>query len=133
MSFKARYSTSKNLEENGVWVDFGDGVRVCVRRINSKVSKEVRRKLEKTYASAFKGRDLPAELVETIMIKQLSQALVVDWEGVDPTDSGKVLPCTPENVEKVMTEFPDFREDVLTACIERATFQAEEIADAKGN
>jgi hypothetical protein len=138
--FLDRYKTDRKAEEGGQWVDFGDGLRVCLRRLNSQKSKEVRRKLEKPYANLYRGgREMPDSLQEELMNKQLAEAIIVDWEGVpelnekgDPIED-KAMPCTPENVIRMVSQFPDFREDIVTASLERATFQVEERKDNEGN
>ena len=133
-SFLERYKTNKDLEEGGVWVDYSDGLQVCVRRMNSLKSRETRRRLEKPYTKGFRGQDMPETLQEELLNKQLAEAIVVDWKGVpDPDNPDKMLPCTPENVLKVVQAFPDFRDDILSASMERATFQAEELKAAEGN
>lgn len=138
--FSERYNTDKDAEENGQWVDFGDGIRVKVRRLNSKHSQEVRRKLEKPYVATYRNREMPASLQEELMIKQLSQSIIVDWEGVeDPShnpaegEPQRMLTCTPENILTIVSQFKDFRDDVTTASMERATFQKEDRLEQEGN
>lgn len=132
--FKDRYATDRSLEEEGVWVDYGDGLKVKVRRLNSKHSRETRRKLEKPYAAQFRNRDMPESLQEELLNKQVAKAIVVDWEGVEnPDKEGEQLPCTEENVLRMITEFPDFRDDILTAAMERTTFEKEQRKAAEKN
>lgn len=133
-TFLERYQTNKHLEEDGVWVDYADGLEVKIRRMNSTKSREIRRKLEKPYTKGFRGQDMPDSLQEELLNKQLAEAIVVDWKGVpDPKDVTKMLPCTPENVLMMVTEYPDFRDDILAASMERATFQIEERKAAEKN
>ena len=132
--FFDRYSTNKDLEESGVWVDYGDGLRIQIRRINSKFSRDTRRKLEKPYSTQFRGREMPDSLQEELLNKQISQAIVVDWEGVpNPENEKEMLPCTPENVLMMVMKFNDFRDDILTAAMEKTTFQKEAEKAAEKN
>ncbi len=132
--FLDRYSTDRSLEESGVWIDFGDGLKVQVRRLTSKTSRETRRKLEKPYTTQFRNREMPDSLQEELLNKQMSQAIVVNWEGVaDPADPKKMLPYSPDNVLRMVQEFPDFRDDILTAAMERSTFAKEEREAAEKN
>lgn len=134
MNFLQRYATDKTAEEDGQWVDFGDGLEVKLRRLNSVKSREVRRKLEKPYAKQFRNQDMPDSISEMILNNQLAKAIVVEWKGVpDPDDMTKELPCTEENILHMMQSFPDFREDILAAAMERATFQKEELVAAEKN
>lgn len=126
--FMDRYKTDKSLEEEGVWVDYGDGLQVQVRRLNSKHSKETRRKLEKPYSGQFRGRDLPEAVQEDLLNKQIANSIVTDWKGVpDPDNEDKMLECTPDNVLRMVSEFNDFRDDILTAAMERTTFQKTDL------
>jgi hypothetical protein len=126
--FRDRYNTDKNLEEEGVWVDYGDGLKVKVRRLSSKTSRDVRRKLEKPYSAQFRNREMPDALQEELLNKQVAQAIVLDWEGVEDPDGkdGAMLPYSQDNVLRMVKEFPDFRDDILTAAMERSTFEKEQ-------
>lgn len=133
-SFLDRYSTNKDLEETGVWVDYSDGLKVKLRRLNSVKSREVRRRLEKPYTKGFRGQEMPESLQEELLNKQLAEAIVVDWEGVpNPDDPKQQLPCTQENVLMMVARFPDFRDDIIAASMERATFQQEQLKEAEKN
>ena len=138
--FTDRYATDTQAQESGQWVDFGDGIRVKVRRLNSKHSQETRRKLEKPYAATYRNREMPASLQEELMIKQLALSIIVDWEGVDDPDhrptegeEQRMLPFTVDNAKRMMSQFSDFRDDIMTAAMEKATFQKAAREEAEGN
>src|ERR1043166_2259135 len=89
--FFDRYSTDKVAEEEGQWVDFGDGIKVQLRRLNCKKSRDVRRRLEKPYAKQFRGQDIPDEIQERMLNAQLAKAVIVGWEGVPNPDNTSEL------------------------------------------
>ena len=84
--FRDRYSTDRSAEEAGVWVDYGDGLKVQVRRLNSKHSRETRRRLEKPYATQFRNRDMPESLQEKLLNQQMAESIV--------NDQKRILPCS---------------------------------------
>jgi len=134
--FSDRYATNVKAEEEGQWVDFGDGIEVKVRRVNSAKSKEVRRQLEKPYEKQFRGREYPDSLQEELVNKQIAKVLIVDWKGVpnpDDEDSEEPFPATEANIMTVITRYKDFREDILTACMSQATFQTDDRKAVEGN
>lgn len=132
--FFDRYATDRNLEEQGQAVDFGDGLKITIRRLNSKHSRETRRKLEKPYSGQYRGREMPESLQEELLNKQIAHAVVVAWEGVpNPDDPKKMLECTPENVLRMVQDFPDFRDDILTAAMEKSTFQKVDMVAQEKN
>lgn len=117
-----RYSTDVNLEENGVWVDFGDGIRIRVRRIRSKKSLEVRKELERPYTSDIRKGPLPESTMETLLLQQMAHALVVDWEGI-VDDNEQPIPCTPDNITEVMAVLTDLRDEVLQVSISADSYR----------
>lgn len=127
MSFLDRYKTDKTLETEGVWVDFGDGVRFKIARLNNKKAREVRERLERPYA---RMRRVPPDQQEKILTRVLAEAVVLDWEGdVD----GKGTKYSVDAAEKLMTEHTDLRDDILVVSNERETFKAEQDEQAEGN
>lgn len=130
--FLERYQTDKTAEEEGVWVDFGGNVQVKVARITSKKSKEVRRKLERPLVRKNRSDDLSVEQLEYLMTEQLAQAVVQGWRGVTD-DEGNELPFTVENARAVLNKFPDFREDIATASLEKETYRTAALKDELGN
>jgi hypothetical protein len=142
MAFFDRYNTDRGLEEEGVWVDFGDGVKVQVRRLTSKKSREYRRKLDKPYTAQFRGREMPDDLQEKLLNQQVAGVIIANWEGVpDPDapppakegDKPKMLEFSQEAALMMVQKFPDFRDDILTAAMERTTFEKEQREDARKN
>jgi hypothetical protein len=132
--FLDRYNTDRSLEESGVWVDFGDGLKVQVRRLTSKASREYRRKLEKPYIAQFRNREMPDSLQEQLLNKQVAGSVIVGWEGVPNPDNPKEeFPFSEENALAMVERFPDFRDDVLTAAMERTTFEKEQRENARKN
>lgn len=128
--FYDRYKTDKKLEEEGQWVDFGDGVKVKIARLNSERSLAARRKLEKPY-SKIRG-SIPEDIQEEILTKQVAEAVIIAWEGVTD-EAGKEIECTYENRIKILKEFKDFRFDVVTASVEAETFKAKQVEEATKN
>jgi hypothetical protein len=131
MSFLSRYKTDTSLENDGVEVDFGDGVSVTVRRMNNKSAQELRRKLEKPYA---RMRETPDSVSENILNRVLAEAVVVGWKGVTD-ENGNELPFSPANAMKIFEnpELRDFKEDIAMASMQRETFKAQADEEAEGN
>lgn len=128
--FQDRYKTDKSLEEQGVWVALGDGIEIKVARMSSERSQAVRRRLEKPYAKI--RNNLPEDIVEKLIIQQLAEAVLLDWKGVDGED-GKPLECSIPNKVKVLTEYKDFTNDVITCSAEKETFKAQATEEVAKN
>ena len=124
-AFQKMFQTDRNLEEEGVIVDFGQGVKVKVARMQSERSRAVRRRLEKPYRKRFQQNDVPDDVMENILICQMAEGIILGWEGVTD-EEGHPLECTEGNIKKVLTKFPDFKDAVAQASMTRETFMQEE-------
>ena len=119
------YSFDREAFESGTWVQIGNGISVKVRSPQSAHSKAIRRKLEAPYAAlTARGKELPDDVAENILIKQLSESLIVDWKGIEG-DDGEPLEATPENIEKALRQFQFFRDDVGSVIATRDTYKAK--------
>jgi hypothetical protein len=128
MSFLNRYKTDKRAETEGVWVEIDTGVELKVARVNNEKAREMRRKLEKPYASF---RVIPDSVNEDIFRKIVSNHVLLDWKGITDAD-GKEIKFSVEAAEKVLKDYPDFFNDVLSLAGARETFQ-DEATDAAKN
>jgi hypothetical protein len=117
------YAFNRTLFEDGAWIDIGNGISVKLRSPQSAHSKAIRKKLEAPYAALTRGgRELPDDIAETLLIKQLSQSLIIDWKGIEDED-GLPLKATPENIETALRNFQFFRDDVGGVLANRETFR----------
>lgn len=112
----------KEAVENGVWVEFDEETSFLIRSTECK---------EYTRAMQKHGRKLKGEQAKSIAaarnvtMKCLVDAIVIDWKGIE--ENGKKLPCTKENVEKVL-EVPILRDFIADQAMEHANFQNEYLA-----
>ena len=118
-----KFKTDDAREENGVWVDFGDGIRVRVRRIRSRFSQAVRLELEKPHSEAIRRGPLSNEVAEDLMMKQIAKALIADWEGITD-EEGNVLECTYENKLAIIKSLSEFRDEILQVSMDRDAYKA---------
>ena len=117
----ARFSTDTDAEEMGRWVDFGDGIRIRIRRIRSQKSIEVRKELDKPYANDLRRGALADSVAEDLLIKQVAAGVISAWEGIDIGDGD--LPYTPDNAYKVLKLLPDLRDEILQVSMSAESFR----------
>lgn len=120
----ARFKTDENREEGGVWVDFGDDVRIKVRRLRSRKSLDVRKELEKPFADQIRRGPLGDKVAEDLLLQQMSQGIIADWEGVDLGD-GILVPYTPTNAFKLLKELPELRDSILQISADADSYRAK--------
>ena len=128
MELLKAFSTNPKLEQEGVWVPYGDAKLRIARDGNIK-HQALRTKLAKKYQHIFRGSNEEATMaaLKEVTATALSQTILLDWEGV--TEGGKPVAYTPEVGHRYMTLSRDFMEFVEDASKDMAKFQDE--ADAE--
>ncbi len=134
--FADRFFTDHTMEEEGVWVDFGQGLEVKIRRSDSRRSREVFRRLYKPYRKMEEaGNAIPHDDEIAIRAKWTAQALVADWKGV--TDrKGKAVKFDADNLQPaidLLVDARDFQKLINDFADEQETFRAQTVEDAAKN
>ena len=118
----ARYKSSPDKEDSGIWADFGDGIEVKVRRFKSPYVQEFQKKLNRPYADMVRRGPLPAHIAEDLMERLIAGALIVDWRGVTD-EEGNILEPNEANKLAIIKELPEFRDEILGVSFERDGFK----------
>jgi len=125
------YKIDEAKEEEGVWEDIGENSRVKVARMSSKKYTEELDRILKPHRRSLRRGTLNESIIETAMIRAMSKHILLDWEGL--TIKGQPIEYTPGNCHKVLTEFPEFRDQVTEIATSFDLFKAEEEAEAEKN
>lgn len=127
-----RFKMDEKKEEQGVWVNFGEGLKVKVRRFKSKASQDARKELEKPFTAELRRGPLDEKIAEDLLLRQMAKAIIVDWEGVTD-EEGNELECTFETKLDVLKALPEFRDEIVSIAIDRDSFKAALDEEAEKN
>ncbi len=106
-----------------MWTDFGDGIRVKIRRIRSKKSIAVRKELDLPFSGELRRGQLDEGVAEDLLVKQVAAGVIADWEGIDLGEGN--LPYTPDNAYKVLKTLPEFRDEILQVSMNAESFRKQ--------
>lgn len=123
MDLKKDFSTNKKLEDEGVWIDIGDGAKLKIARAGNKQANAVSKQLAKPYMAQIQYGKLSDEVATQIAVEVMAKAILLDWKGIQY--DGQEMPYSIDNAIKILTELPDFRDYVSQVANERKTFQRE--------
>ncbi len=129
-----KFATDKNAEQQGVTLDYGDGLEIKIARAggsNVRFEKAVQARMRK-YELQSKHGLLEPEQMRTIFREVLAETVVLGWSGVTDRE-GNTLPFTKENCVKLFTDLPDLMEDVLEQSRKSALFKQSVLEDESGN
>lgn len=133
MDFKKRYTFDNDAVENGRWFPIGtDGGQIKLARINSKRHKAATAKHQRVNQIAqAAGVEVAKEAIERAFIKTIAEGVVLGWTNM--RDDGVEVPYSPEKAEELLTEYPDFLEDVFGLASNWDNFRREAAKEVSGN
>lgn len=133
MKVNQRFATDAAAEEEGVWVEIGEGADLLIARFGNKNHERVLDRLRKPYRNILRtGGEIPKSRAEAIVIEAAAEALLLDWRGLED-DSGKPIPYSREMAITLMTDLKDFRNQVAAIAMEAETYRASALAAAAKN
>jgi len=131
MDIKKSFGTSTELENDGVWVDLGDGASIKVARAGNKSNRALIKRLIAPHKVALRNDKLPDETLEKLTIEAMASTILLDWKGID--EDGKPVPYNTQNALRLLTDYKDFRDQVSAFSSELALFQVHDEAAVTKN
>lgn len=136
MSIYKTFQTSKDMERDGIWLDYGlldedvtKPIRIKVARSggsNQNFAKALETKT-KPHRRSIQTETIDTKIVEKLLMETFVDSVILDWTNVSDKD-GNVLPFTRENVILVMTDLPDLFADIREQSA-KAVLYRQEILD----
>lgn len=127
----SRFATDLGLEEEGVWVDIGEGAQLKVARVGNPRYRSRVRELSKPYKRQIRADILPEDMSDEIVLRAFSETILLDWKGIED-DNGEPIPYSHENAYELLKGLRDFRTLVADVAQEQETFRRVE-AEEEGN
>ena len=128
MDLKRHFSTDRELEEQGVWVDIGEGAMIKVARVSNSRARaaydSIRSIADKVVKKYISVQDDQAKLIAVV-----ASTILLDWKGMEW--EGENLPYNVQNATKVLTECQSFLELVIELASESETFRRQQIEELK--
>ncbi len=136
------FETDEDLENAGIWLDYGD-FRVKVASAGQGNKKYVRyaEKALKPIRRAMQAGAVSNERSMAIMSDIYAKTIVLDWQvkgdngwkpGIEGRD-GEILPFNKEEVQKVFEALPNLFIDVQEQANSISNFRKQEIEEDSGN
>jgi hypothetical protein len=109
MNLDEQFTYDTSAFEDGTWVRLDKESAVKVRSPQSAHSRALRKKLEAPYVHLMRGgKELPEDVAEDLLFKQMSQSLIMDWKGIK--ERGVVVDPTPASIEAMLRKYTRFRD-----------------------
>lgn len=139
MNLYNTFETDKNLERDGIVLDYGfnskqQPVQIRIARAggaNARFAKVLEQKM-KPYKRAIANDTMDNKVAEKLLVEAYADAVILGWEGVEDRD-GNPLEFTRDNVVKVLSDLPDLFLDIQAQSQKSALFRAEVREAEQGN
>lgn len=129
-----KFGTDKKAEQEGIVLDYGDGMEIRIARAggsNVKFEKAVQQRMRK-FGLQAKHDLLEPEQQREIFRDVLAETVVLGWEGMYDLD-GDEIPFTKENCIQLFKDLPDLFDDVLEQSRKSSLFKQAALEDEAGN
>ena len=139
LNLRKQFGTDTSRENDGVWVELGDGARILVARYGNAKQKKLGRRLARPHRHQLRDIDTSeaaARTVEDLEKQTVAHCVLLDWEGIlMPDDKGveKPLDYSPDVALKLFKDIDDFFLTVVEIARDRANFAAIDQEDTVGN
>ena len=126
----SNFKTDLTREDQGVWLEVGDGFAVRVCRLGCKAHAELYRSLTSPpgIRAAIESNAYPPAKHVEMQVELLAQTILKDWRGM--TDKGQPVPYSIEKAKEVL-QLKDFRGLIHSLADQQSNFRSDEIAGAK--
>lgn len=125
------FAVDEKKEQEGIWEDVGDGVRVLVARIgNPLYTKEVT-KLMRPYRRGIRRGSVQDDVIEAAITKAMAKTILLGWEGLEI--DGVPIEFSPEKAQEILFEFKEFRDLISDIANELDAFKTGEDEEAEKN
>ena len=127
----AAFGADPAIEREGAWCDLAvflgeqaTGWRICLRSQHASRVRDAAIKQHRKYLALYQAKKVPpVDQTDADFVELLATQIVVAWEGFRLRD-GSELPCTPENIRAVFTDYPELLDYVKSWSDERANYRA---------
>ena len=128
---KKLFGTDAKKEQEGVWYDIAEGLRMKIARIGNPNYQKRFQAISKPYRRSIRRGTLSDDIAEKLLVQCLSETIVLDWTGVE--DEGKEIPYSVEASIALLTKYPELRGYINDIANELEGFQEDFVEEADEN
>ena len=112
MDLKKEYGTDKKKEVEGIWEDFGSGIKLKIARWNNPGFRDMFANELAKNPRKFRNKKSTDPVMKDLQIRCCATHVLKDWKNVDWNGSKNVEYSVELGIE-VLTELPDFYDEVV--------------------
>lgn len=118
----------RDLEADGVWVEFRDGMEVRVARAGNPEFRKLWRALTRPYQRQLRTGTLSPQKEDELTVRCMARALLRDWRGLED-ESGEPIGYDPAFAERLLMDSPELRNFVSDVATEYQMFREQRLEE----
>ena len=130
MSFRKMFETDSQVEQEGIWLDYGDGKKIRVARAGG-ANERYRTALQRVFAQHKRKLQLDVLSIKQqndLVLEVFADTVVLEWEGVTQDDllgngSDEPVGYSKGNAIALFTALPELYRDVQEQAQSAAAFK----------
>lgn len=127
------FSSNKESEEDGRWIEIGSGTAFKIRAFGAKAVSDLRESLMKPYQQLVRvGGKIPEDKNEEIGLRVLAGAVIADWKNVKGV-SGEVVAYDADEAYAILKALPKLASFVIQFSLEGQNYRDEAREEGAGN
>lgn len=129
------FETDTDAEVDGQWVrGIREGMNVLVARWGNTRYRKMFQRLIKPVRQQFDRGTLSDEEITKLTTQCMAETILLDWDGpAFVTREGEPLEFSREAAVQLMTDLPDFRDELVALARETETFRIAAREESAGN
>ena len=122
-------------EKGGVWIDIGDGGKLLIARYDNPNFVRLFNELRKPHMRLAQSGKLSEEKAAEILAEALSQAVLLDWRGIQLAAGETDIPYSQKKAFEILKDpiYKQFRQIVIELATEESHFRQEQIEESSKN
>lgn len=126
--------TDPTKEISGVWVDYDDGIKLLIARLNNPNYEKFITDRQNPNIGKYRVRKQSNAEIETLVMEAVAHTVLLGWQNVDD-DEGKPLAFSPKAALGYFKDpsYRDFYKFVLFTANSQEQYMAESKEQAAGN
>lgn len=127
------FRTDLVKENEGVWIELGDGAAIKIARLNNPAFVAKFRDMPKHQAASLRRGTIDDDELDRIFVEALVDAVLLDWRGMD--ENGSPLTYSKVTAIRVLSDptYKDFRDLIVDEARNVENFREEMLEDTAKN
>ena len=118
------------VETEGVWQNYGGGLRVKIARMSNPKYEEYLREQTKPHMRRLRSGNLENDVIEEITQKAMARYILLNWEGLKD-ENDQEIPYSEKKAFELLSDpkYKDFYRDISDMSQDRSLFRSQALEE----